>query len=94
MRVRRHMCDSNLPFLERKMKPMQKTSNLLKPMHPKQQIPRLKTESLSVKKERLELLTIQWEYPNGYSGTVTPVQYAYFLDKNGDVIKKQLKVSL
>ena len=67
---------------------------MTKPMQPKQQMPRLKTESLSVKKERLELLTIQWEYPSGYSGTVTPVQYAYFLDENGDVIKKRVKISL
>jgi len=53
-----------------------------------------KSKSPSVEKKKLELLIIQWEYPNGYSGTATPVQYAYFLDENGDVIKKQVKVSL
>ena len=67
---------------------------MTKPMQPTQQMPRLKTKSPSVEKKKLELLTIQWEHPSGYSDTLDPVQYAYFLDENGDVIKKRVKISL
>lgn len=45
--------------------------------------------------EHLRLLTIQWEYPVGPSGTsafINIKQYAYFInDKTGEVIKKEVK---
>ena len=51
------------------------------------------TKPKTDKPKHLKLLTIQWEYPFGFSGaTVTMVQYAYFInDKTGEVIKKEVK---
>ena len=40
---------------------------------------------------KLELLTIQWEFPVGLTGTSAPIQYAYFINKKGKVIKKEVK---
>ena len=45
------------------------------------------------KEEKLELLTIQWEYPTRIAGTSAVTQYAYFLNEKGEVIKKEVKPS-
>lgn len=50
------------------------------------------TKPKTDKPKHLRLLVIQWEYPVGFSGTTTAMQYAYFInDKTGEVIKKEVK---
>ena len=50
------------------------------------------TKPKTDKPKHLRLLVIQWEYPVGFSGSITMGQYAYFInDKTGEVIKKKVK---
>ena len=43
--------------------------------------------------EKLQFLTMQWEYPHysGHSTNINEIQYAYFLNEKGEVIKKEIK---
>lgn len=46
-------------------------------------------------KHNFKLQSTQYQYPVGYSGTVTAVEYAYLMcDSCWEVVKKEVKLSL